>query len=102
MFFSLECLVHQAMLQINSEAIHFQLNDSLPLNVSLRPHTSPEPRQEFDAVCRVEVVKEPDSPVRSMLESLSRGELPDDYDLSKLPRSFTHDEQGERRKLHPQ
>jgi hypothetical protein len=102
MFFSLECLIYHAMLQINSEAIHFQLNESLPLKVSLRPHSSPEPRQDFDAVCRVEVVKEPDATVRSMLEGLSRDELPDDYDLSELPRSFTHDEKGERRKLHPQ
>jgi len=104
MFFRHTYIAHRVMVEFKGDEFQFRFEEPLPIEVSLRPPGTefPEVAQTEDAVCRLDVEKEPDAIVRSMFEQLSRGQLPDDYDspFHLPPRSL--DEKGEPRKLTPQ
>jgi hypothetical protein len=104
MFFRITYIVQQVWLEFKRDEFKFQFKEPLPIEVMLQsPGTEfPEATQTGDAVCRVDVEKEPDAIVRSMFEQLSRGQLPDDYDSRFHQRPGVPDEKGEPRKLMPQ
>src|SRR5271157_5119904 len=96
MFFRLDYIAHRTMLEFKVNDLRFQIDEPVPAKVTLRlPEgeisQSPTPP---DAVCRVEIEKEPEPEVMAMFEGLSRGELPKDYDLSWLPYPRVADERG--------
>ena len=98
MFFRLTYLAAGIRLDFKAEEFKFKFTAPFPIDVSLRP-SRPEPPnvlQDGDAVCCLDVEKEPSDAVRSMFDQLSRGELPEDYGYDG-PRRL--DEKGEPMKL---
>jgi hypothetical protein len=88
MFFRLTYLVRGARLRFQQDEFRFQFMDPLPVEVSLRPPGTEATRanQSEDAICRVDVEREPGPKNRAIFEQLSRGELPEDYgDLAWIP-----------------
>ncbi len=78
------------------ELATLKFTEPFPIDVSLRP-SRPEPPNALhdgDAVCCLDVEKEPGDAGRSIFDQLSRGELPEDY-VYDGPRRL--DEKGARR-----
>ena len=104
MIFSHTCTLSRVMLEFKVDAFRFHCEEPCPIDVSLRTAGTKFPVDALseDAVCSLNVEKEPDAIVRSMFEQLSRGKLPDDYNFPfpQPPRNL--DEEGGPRKLTPQ
>ena len=104
MFFRLEYVAQRTLLHLTSSEFPIRFNETAPIKVALlAPEGDPSPQlNRPDAICRVELEKEPDSGVRSMFEGLTRGQLPDDYERTWLRPIGLPNEESQSTKLSAQ
>ena len=102
MFFRLTYLARGVYFEFKGDEFNFQFDEPFRIDVSLQPPGSdfPDVTRNGDAVCRLDIEREPVAIVRSMFERLSRGQLPDDYGLVHPPGVLNA--KGEPLKLLPQ